>query len=107
LVREASGDEFLAMRLARDIIPGQNDRYINTSVAQLRESLMRYSPLRLIKQKETGSSLGKEPANMSGGDGGELNSPSRRSCPEYTTGLASLFISSDQPLLTEFNRTSR
>jgi len=29
LVREASGDEFLAMRLARDTIPGVNDRYIN------------------------------------------------------------------------------
>ncbi len=50
LVREASGDEFLAMRLARDKIPGVNDRYINTRPVKLRESLMRYSPLRLIRQ---------------------------------------------------------
>jgi len=50
MVREASGDEFLAMRLARDKIPGVNDRYINADPAKLRESLIRYSPLRLIRQ---------------------------------------------------------
>jgi len=49
LVREASGDEFLAMRLARDIIPGVNDRYINAHPAKLRESLLKYSPVRLIR----------------------------------------------------------
>ena len=51
LVREASGDEFLAMRLARDIIPGVNNRYINAPTAKLRESLIRYSPLWLIKEE--------------------------------------------------------
>jgi len=51
LVREASGDEFLAMRLARDKIPGVNDRYINADPAKLRKSLIRYSPLTLIRQK--------------------------------------------------------
>jgi integrase len=53
LVREASGDEFLAMRLARDVIPGINDRYINYSLTRLREDLIRYSPLRLVSQKRT------------------------------------------------------
>ncbi len=57
LVRETSGDEFLAMRLARDKIPGVNDRYINASPAKLRESLLKYSPIRLIKQMQTGESL--------------------------------------------------
>ncbi len=57
LVREASGDEFLAMRLARDKIPGVNDRYINAHPAKLRESLLRYSPLRLIKQVQAGENL--------------------------------------------------
>jgi len=57
MVREASGDEFLAMRLARDIIPGVNDRYINARPVQLRESLKKYSPLRLIKQVQDGESL--------------------------------------------------
>ncbi len=51
LAREVSGDEFLAMRLARDIIPGVNNRYINAPLAKLRESLIRYSPLRLIRQE--------------------------------------------------------
>ena len=68
LVREASGDEFLAMRLARDTIPGVNDRYINVRPVQARESLKKYSPLRLIKQVQDGESFG--------GDGGESNSPS-------------------------------
>ena len=57
LVREASGDEFLAMRLARDKIPGVSDRYINASPAKLRESLLKYSPIRLIKQMQAGESL--------------------------------------------------
>ncbi len=57
LVREASGDEFLAMRLARDKIPGVNDRYINADPAKLRESLLKYSPIRLIRHKQTGESL--------------------------------------------------
>ncbi|MFC1992844.1 hypothetical protein ACFLV3_03430 [Chloroflexota bacterium] len=49
LVREASCDEFLAMRLARDIIPGVHNRYINAPLAKLRESLLKYSPVRIIK----------------------------------------------------------
>ena len=61
LVREASGDEFLAMRLARDVIPGVNDRYINYSPARLREDLIRYSPLRLVSRKRT-AQAGEKPA---------------------------------------------
>ncbi len=57
LVREARDDEFLAMRLARDIISGVNDRYININLAKLRESLLKYSPLRQIKLMQTGESL--------------------------------------------------
>ena len=50
LVQRASGNEFLAMRLIRDKIPGQSERYINYSLGQLREDLERYSPLRLIRK---------------------------------------------------------
>ena len=57
LVREASGDEFLAMRLARDKIQGVNDRYINTDAVKLGESLNKYSPIRLIRNMQTGESL--------------------------------------------------
>jgi len=45
LVTAASNDEFLAMRLLRDKIPGQSDRYINFPLIQLAEALKRYSPL--------------------------------------------------------------
>jgi integrase len=51
LVREASGDEFLAMRFIRDKIPGHSDRYINSPMSHLVEALERYSPHRLIRQK--------------------------------------------------------
>ena len=58
LVTDArNGEESLAMRLARDKVPGQNDRYINTDPVKLRESLIRYSPLSLIRQVQTGESL--------------------------------------------------
>ncbi len=50
LVKDASDDECLAMRLARDKIPGVNDRYINTTPVKLKKDLLKYSPLRLIKQ---------------------------------------------------------
>ena len=50
LVQRASRNEFLAMRLIRDKIPGQSERYINYSLGQLREDLERYSPLRLIRK---------------------------------------------------------
>jgi len=45
------------MRLARDIIPGVNDRYINADPAKLRESLLKYSPIRLIRHEQAGESL--------------------------------------------------
>jgi len=57
MVGEASGDEALAMRLARDRVPGVNDRYINTGPVRLRESLIKYSPLSLIRQMQTEESL--------------------------------------------------
>jgi len=49
------------MRLARDVIPGVSDRYINYSPARLREDLIRYSPLRLVSQKRT-AQTGEKPA---------------------------------------------
>ncbi len=57
MVRDASGDEFLAMRLARDIIPGVNSRYINADPIKLGESLLKYSPVRTIRLEQTGESL--------------------------------------------------
>jgi len=57
LVEEASGSESLAMRLARDKITGVNDRYINATPAKLRESLLKYSPIRLIRHKQAGENL--------------------------------------------------
>ena len=101
LVHQASGDEFLAMRLIRDKIPGYNDRYINTRLPYLVAALNRYSPLQLIKLD--GGAHGGD----NGGDGGESNSPSKRSCPGYATSLVSSFILPGSPLLTELNRASR
>jgi len=49
LVREASGDEILAMRLIRDKVPGYDDRYINFPLPGLVAALNRYSPLHLIE----------------------------------------------------------
>ncbi|MBA7688610.1 hypothetical protein ES703_97095 [subsurface metagenome] len=68
LVQQASGDEFLAMRLIRDKIPGYNDRYINTRLPYLVAALNRYSPLHLIKLD------GGADGGDAGGDGGESNS---------------------------------
>ncbi|MCK4786512.1 MAG: hypothetical protein KAV87_22325, partial [Desulfobacteraceae bacterium] len=45
------------MRLARDKVPGVNDRYINAHPAKLRESLLKYSPIRLIRHKQAGEIL--------------------------------------------------
>ena len=61
----------------------------------------------MIYYKETGSGISLEPDFISGGDGGESNSPSKRSCSEYTTSLVSSFVLPDQPLLTEFSQASR
>ncbi len=91
LVRQASRDEFLAMRLIRDIIPGQSKRYINFPMSELVEALQRYSPLRITRQNETALDDARA-AILSGGDGGELNSPSKRSYPGHTTSLISSFI---------------
>ncbi len=38
MVKEASGDKLLAMRLARDKIPGTNDRYINADPVKAGET---------------------------------------------------------------------
>lgn len=57
LVEEASGNEVLAMRLARDRVPGVNDRYINKGPRRLRESLIKYSPLSLMRQMQTEESV--------------------------------------------------
>ena len=72
LVREASRDEFLAMRLLRDKVPGQGERYIAVTPAQLRAALERYSPFRLMRQKEIAPLASGRVS--SGGDGGESNS---------------------------------
>ncbi len=118
MVRSASGDEFLAMRLIRDRIPGVGERYIQFPKEELVRALEKYSPLRQIGPEDgepalTGESSIPPPAqedspaskraegektptaeaeNFSGGDGGGSNSPSRRSCPGYATGLVSSLI---------------
>ena len=46
LVTEASGDEALAMRLIRDVVPGVSNRYIKRNLIA---ALEKYSPLRLIQ----------------------------------------------------------
>jgi len=63
IVTAASNDEFLAMRLLRDKVPGQSDRYIHFPLSRLAEALSRYSPLRIIEDKETGSGTVPEPAD--------------------------------------------
>ena len=64
LVADASGDEFLTMRLLRDKVPGQSERYIHYPLSRLLEALERFSPLRLIGQKETGPGVMPEPGSM-------------------------------------------
>ena len=46
LMLTASGDEFISMRLLRNIIPGQSERYIKCPLPRLVDALKRYSPLR-------------------------------------------------------------
>jgi hypothetical protein len=46
LVTASSNDEFLAMRLIRDKVPGLSDRYVNYPLAQLVAALEKYSPQR-------------------------------------------------------------
>ena len=99
LAREASGDEFLAMRLAHDKILGVNDCYINARLTELRGE-----PFTILSSEtyQTAIDVGK-----SGGDGGESNSPSRKGYPESTTGLVSSLILPVSPLLTEFSQASQ
>jgi hypothetical protein len=133
-VTMSSHDEFLAMRLMRDRVPGLGDRYIRYPMDKLVEALEKYSPIRQAKESSQKSDIidgdrqefsgAVKPSAVSGagqslktetvetikefgGDGGESNSPSKRSCPGLTTSLVSSFVSPDSPQLTELNRTSR
>ena len=133
LVRSSSGDEFLAMRLLRDKIPGVGSRYINFPLEQLVMELQKHSPLTqaggkpaklggqsdddpdggenalpaVVENEQPRAAPPPEAGIELGGDGGESNSPSKGSCPGYTTGLASSFILPGEPLLAEFRRASR
>jgi site-specific recombinase XerD len=69
LVVEAGCDYFLAMRLLRDKIPGQGERYIKYPLSRLVEDLRLYSPLCVIAQKETASGAAPEAVYLTGGDG--------------------------------------
>ena len=114
LVTAASHDEFLAMRLIRDRVPGLGDRYIRYPMDQLVEALQQYSPIRqavrlkgnilgvdnekistavkpspVLEAGESQENVAVETVKESGGDGGESNSPSRRSGPESATSLVS------------------
>jgi integrase len=98
LVQDAGADYFLAERLLRHIIPGCGDRYIKYPLSRLVQDLQTYSPLEVIKRKPTFVADGgvcTVDGGEHGGDGGESNSPSRRSCPEYPTGLVNSLVSPD------------
>jgi len=61
VVRSTSGDEFLAMRLIRDKIPGVGERYIQFPKEELVRALEKYSHLRRLgpdsgEPAETGES---------------------------------------------------
>jgi hypothetical protein len=47
------------------------------------------------KKNRPGGGETRPGGGVHGGDGGESNSPSKRSCPEYTTSLVSRLISPD------------
>ena len=49
----------------------------------------------------------REARRISGGDGGESNSPSRRRHSRCTTGLVDSLVSLGRPLSTEFNQASQ
>ncbi len=53
LVNIASGDEYLAIRLLRDSVPGLSNRYIRYPVEHLVEALQKYSPLRQAGAENT------------------------------------------------------
>jgi integrase len=96
LVQDAGADYFLTERLLRHIIPGCGNRYIKYPLSRLVRDLQTYSPLEVIKRKPTFVADGgvcPVGGGVYGGDGGESNSPSRRGCPEYPTGLVSSLLS--------------
>jgi len=93
-------DEFLAMRLIRDRVPGFGDRYIGYPMDRLVEALEQYSPIRqagqlkgnivgandekistavkpspVLEAGESKENIAVETVKESGGDGGESNSP--------------------------------
>ena len=73
MVTEASGDELLGMRLARDRVPGVNDRYVKRDLVV---PLARFSPIRqagslpVEKNGTPPSGQTGESALIAGGDGG-------------------------------------
>jgi len=95
LVERKAGDLTVSMALIRDKVPGVSSRYVTRDLPSLLEN---HSPLRQIggehspglaerrepgpEDKKRGAPGSIEPGNAflsaSGGDGGELNSPSRR-----------------------------
>jgi len=95
LVERKAGDLTVSMALIRDKVPGVASRYVTRDLPALLES---YSPLRQIEDGlSPGLTDGGEPGpddekrgvpgpiepgnasfSVAGGDGGELNSPSRR-----------------------------
>ena len=95
LVERKAGDLTVSMALIRDKVPGVASRYVTRDLPSLLEN---HSPLRQIggehspglaerrvpgpENKKRGAPGSIEPGNAflsaSGGDGGELNSPSRR-----------------------------
>jgi hypothetical protein len=87
LMTTASGDEFLAMRLIRDRVPGQGDRYIRYPMTELVEAIQRCSPLRQLGMQNgdnpgeyipkiptsiTPESVAAETIKESGGDWGRV-----------------------------------
>jgi hypothetical protein len=116
----------------RDKIPGVGHRYVQYPLDQLVEDLKKYSPLAQLEKPSEGTVqsgplpegeknalpavaqteqpqavISPEAKIGNGGDGGGLNSPSKRSCSELTTSLVNPLISPGQPLMTEFDRASR
>ena len=53
LVTKTSSDEYLAMRLLRDSVPGLSNRYIRYPMEHLVEALQKYSPLRQAGEDST------------------------------------------------------
>ena len=61
LVTEVSGDELLGMRLARDRVPGVNDRYVSRDLPAL---LAEFSPLSLLRGISPSQEDGEMPENL-------------------------------------------